>query len=92
MGDGVSVGASVDVGLCVSIGSGVADGAVSPAGVVTGVDFPGLEFAAAQAAPVTDPQAFPIVELQAAKLQTEASAKVVRAADDSLGTLLDVMA
>lgn len=33
-----------------------------------------------------------IVELQAAKLQTEASAKVVRAADDTLGTLLDVMA
>ena len=33
-----------------------------------------------------------IVELQAAKRQTEASAKVVRAADDTLGTLLDVMA
>lgn len=33
-----------------------------------------------------------IVELQAAKLQTGASAKVVRAADESLGTLLDVMA
>ena len=46
-------------------GSGVADGAVSPAGVVTGVDFPGLEFAATQAIPITDPQAFPIVELQA---------------------------
>jgi hypothetical protein len=33
-----------------------------------------------------------IVELQAAKLQAAASAKVVRAADESLGTLLDVMA
>lgn len=33
-----------------------------------------------------------IVELQAAKRQTEASAQVVRAADDTLGTLLDVMA
>ena len=33
-----------------------------------------------------------IVELQAAKQQTEASAQVVRAADDTLGTLLDVMA
>ena len=32
-----------------------------------------------------------IVELQAAKLQTEASAKLVRAADDTLGTLLDVL-
>ena len=32
-----------------------------------------------------------IVELQAAKLQAEASAKVVRAADDTLGTLLDVL-
>jgi hypothetical protein len=32
-----------------------------------------------------------IVDLQAAKLQTEASVKVVRAADDTLGTLLDVM-
>jgi len=32
-----------------------------------------------------------IVELQAAKLQAGASAKVVRAADDTLGTLLDVM-
>ena len=32
-----------------------------------------------------------IVELQAAKLQTAASAQVVRAADDNLGTLLDVM-
>ena len=32
-----------------------------------------------------------IVELQAAKLQAAASAKVVRAADESLGTLLDVM-
>jgi hypothetical protein len=32
-----------------------------------------------------------IVELQAAKLQTDASAKVVRAADDTLGTLLDMM-
>ena len=31
-------------------------------------------------------------ELQAAKLQAAASAKVVRAADESLGTLLDVMA
>ena len=33
-----------------------------------------------------------IVELQAAKRQAEASAQVVRAADDTLGTLLDVMA
>ena len=33
-----------------------------------------------------------IVELQAAKLQAAASAKVVRAADESLGTLLDGMA
>lgn len=32
-----------------------------------------------------------IVDLQAAKLQAEASAKVVRAADDTLGTLLDVL-
>ena len=32
-----------------------------------------------------------IVELQAAKRQTEAAAHVVRAADDTLGTLLDVM-
>lgn len=33
-----------------------------------------------------------IVDLQAAKRQAEASAQVVRAADDTLGTLLDVMA
>ncbi len=33
-----------------------------------------------------------IVDLQAAKLQAGAAAKVVRAADDTLGTLLDVLA
>ena len=33
-----------------------------------------------------------IVELQAAKLQAGAAAQVVRAADDTLGTLLDVLA
>ena len=33
-----------------------------------------------------------IVDLQAAKRQAEASAQVVRAADDTRGTLLDVMA
>ena len=33
-----------------------------------------------------------IVELQAAKLQAGAAAQVVRAADDTLGTLLDILA
>ncbi len=61
---------------------------------LTGIDNNAAQIASASAFNSDNPVDFaqPLVELQSNRLQVELSAKVMKTVDETLGTLIDVMA